>query len=280
VPGRMTAPSPADPGRLDPWTIGAIAVVVYALSNVVHEGLGHGGACIAVGGHPRQLTAVFFEGDLEGLPASAGRWEAAGGSLANLVAAAVAWAALRLIPAGRGPWRFFWWLLLAVNLLQAFGYLLFSGVGGLGDWAVVVGGFQPVVLWRLGLAVAGAVLYFVVAPRWIMPWLEPFLPAGPAERVARVRTLSLLPYLVGGATFVLAGVLNPLGWIYVLISAFAASFGGASLLAWYPVLWARRTPVDAPQALLGIARSPAWLVAAAVALILFVGVLGPGVRLG
>src|SRR5262245_50444344 len=119
----MEAPRPGDTSRLDPWTVGAIAVVAYALSNVVHEGLGHGGACIAVGGQPRQLTAVFFDGDLEGLPASAGRWVAAGGSLANLVAAAVAWVGLRVTPAGWGRGRFFLWLVLAVNLLQAFGYL-------------------------------------------------------------------------------------------------------------------------------------------------------------
>jgi hypothetical protein len=275
----MTASSSAEASRLDPWTVGAIAVIAYALSNVVHEGLGHGGACVLVGGHPRILTAVFFDGDLEGLPASAGRWVAAGGSLANLVAAAVAWAALRAIPAGWGRWRFFLWLVLAVNLLQAFGYLLFSGIGGVGDWAVVVHDLQPAALWRLGLTVAGVVLYFVVAPRLIMPWLEPFLPAEPTERLARVRTLTLLPYLVGGATFVLAGVLNPLGWIYVLISAAAASFGGTSLLAWYPILWARRTPVGAPQVPLGVPRSRGWLIAAAIALILFVGVLGPGVRL-
>ena len=274
----MTASSSTEASRLDPWTVGAIAVVAYALSNVVHEGLGHGGACIAVGGHPRQLTAVFFDGDVEGLPASAGRWVAAGGSLANLAAAAVAWAALRVIPARWGRGRFFLWLVLAVNLLQAFGYLLFSGVGGIGDWAAVVRDLQPAALWRLGLTVVGAVLYFVVAPRLIMPWLEPFLPAEPEERLARVRTLTLLPYLVGGATFVLAGALNPLGWIYVLISAVAASFGGTSLLAWYPMLWAKRTPVTSVEVPLGVPGSPAWLVAAAIALVLFVGVLGPGVR--
>jgi hypothetical protein len=223
---------------------------------------------------------VFFDGDVEGLPASAGRWVAAGGSLANLAAAAVAWAALRVIPARWGRGRFFLWLVLAVNLLQAFGYLLFSGVGGIGDWAAVVRDLQPAALWRLGLTVVGAVLYFVVAPRLIMPWLEPFLPAEPEERLARVRTLTLLPYLVGGATFVLAGALNPLGWIYVLISAVAASFGGTSLLAWYPVLWARRPAVTSPEVPLGVPRSTGWLVAAAVVLFLFVGVLGPGIRFG
>ena len=190
----------------------------------------------------------------------------------------MAWAALRLMPAGWGRERFFAWLVLAVNLLQAFGYLLFSGIGGIGDWAVVVHGFEPAALWRLGLIVSGAVLYFIVAPRVIMPWLAPFLPAEPKERRARVLTLTLLPYLVGGATFVLAGVLNPLGWIYVLISAVAASFGGTSLLAWYPMLWAKRTPGTSVEVPLGVPRSPAWLVAAAIALVLFVGVLGPGVR--
>ena len=276
----MEASRPADTSRLDPWTVGAIAVVAYALSNVIHEGLGHGGACIAVGGHPRQLTAVFFDGDLEGLPRSAARWVAAGGSLANLGAAAIASAALRLVPAGRGRGRFFVWLILAVNLLQAFGYLMFSGISGIGDWADVVRDFQPAVAWRLLLIAAGAVLYFVVAPRWIMPWLVPFVPADRGERKARVRRLTVLPYLVGGVTFVLAGVLNPLGWVYVLISAVAASFGGTSLLAWYPELWARRTPANPPAVPLGVPRSPGWLVAAAIVLVLFVGVLGPGIRLG
>ena len=268
--------------ELDPLTIAAIAIVAYALSNVVHEGLGHGGACLLVGGHPRQLTAVFFDGDLEGLPASAGRWVAAGGSLANLLFAAIARAALRMIPPSWGRWRFFLWLVLAVNLLQAFGYLLFSGIGGLGDWAAVVRDLQPAALWRLGLVVAGALLYFLVAPRLFMPELEPFVPAEQGERVARVRTLTLLPYLVGGATFVVAGALNPLGWVYVLISAVAASFGGTSLLAWYPVLWARRTAGTSPGAdvPLGVPRSVGWLVAAAMTLVLFVGVLGPGIRFG
>ena len=275
-PARNTRP------ELDPLTIAAIAIVAYALSNVVHEGLGHGGACLLLGGHPRQLTAVFFDGDLEGLPASAGRWVAAGGSLANLVAAALAWAALRMVPAGCGRWRFFLWLVLAVNLLQAFGYLLFSGVGGLGDWAVVVRDLQPTALWRTGLVVAGAILYFLVAPRLFMPELSPFVPAERQERVTRVRTLTLLPYLVGGATFVVAGALNPLGWIYVLISAVAASFGGTSLLAWYPVPWARRTAGTSPDAdvPLGISRSVGWLVGAAITLVVFVGVLGPGIRFG
>ncbi len=273
--------APARQGTaLDPWTVGAIAVVAYALGNVVHEGLGHGGACLLVGGRPEELNAIFFECAVEGLPSSAGRWLAAGGSIANLVVAALAWASLRTLPSRWGRARDFAWLVLTVNVLQPFGYLLFSGLGGIGDWAVVVRGLQPALGWRLGLAVLGAVLYFWVAPRLLMPELEPFLGSVMEERVARSRTLALVPYLAGGTTFVLAGLLNPHGLSLVLISAAAASFGGTSLLAWYPGVWARRAPAGSAEPSLGVARSWPWLALAAVVLGVFVGVLGPGVELG
>ncbi len=55
--------------------------------------------------------------------------------------------------------------MLAVNVLQAFGYLLFSGLGGVGDWSVVTRRLRPHLAWRLGLAALGAVLYFWVAPQ-------------------------------------------------------------------------------------------------------------------
>jgi hypothetical protein len=265
--------------RLDPWTVGAIAVVAYALSNVVHEGLGHGGACLLVGGRPEELNAIFFECSVEGLQSSAGRWLAAGGSLANLAVAALAWLALRALPGRRGRARHFAWLMLSVNVLQPFGYLLFSGLGGIGDWAVVTRGLQPALGWRLGLTVLGAVLYFWVAPRILMPELEPFLGASPEERATRSPMLTLVPYLVGGTLFVVAGLLNPHGFSLVLISAAAASFGGTSLLAWYPGLWARRVPGRADRPPLGVPRSWAWLVLGAVVLAAFVGVLGPGVVL-
>jgi hypothetical protein len=37
-------------------TLVAIAVVAYAVANVVHEGLGHSGTCVLVGGRPIVLT--------------------------------------------------------------------------------------------------------------------------------------------------------------------------------------------------------------------------------
>jgi hypothetical protein len=173
-------------------------------------------------------------------------------------------------------WRYFLWLFAAVNILTAFGYFLYSGIGGFGDWYRVVEGFTPAILFRATLIVVGAILYFVVAPRLLMPPLDPFLGRDPTVREGRARLLSLVPYLAGGVALNLAGILNPLGWMLVLISAAAASFGGTSLLAWYPAI--PRAPEPGTQEPpLGIGRSIGWILAAAVVLLFFVLVLGPGI---
>jgi hypothetical protein len=208
------------------------------------------------------------------------RWLAAAGTLANLFLAALGWIALRRGDHLRPDVRFGLVLLLAVNLLQAFGYLLFSGTGPVGDWAVVFGGLKPEWVWRIGLVLLGGWLYFVVAPRLFMPHLEPFLGREQPAREERARRLTLLPYLAGGMAYLLAGVLNPHGWQLVLISAAAASLGGTSLLAWYPPLWAKKRAGIGLHEPLSIGRSVWWLVAAAIVLGLFVFILGPGISFG
>src|SRR5262249_9107315 len=75
--------------RPDLLTLASLAVVAYALANVIHEGLGHAGTCVLVGGKPLVLTSMHFEGDTEGLSPIADRLIAAGGTIANLVAAAL-----------------------------------------------------------------------------------------------------------------------------------------------------------------------------------------------
>jgi len=44
-------------------TVIAVAVVAHAATTLVHEGLGHGGACLFVGCRPRLLTTMQFDGD-------------------------------------------------------------------------------------------------------------------------------------------------------------------------------------------------------------------------
>ena len=269
-------PVPRPSKDLDRATLVAIAALAYALANVVHEGLGHGGACLLLGGRPTMFNAIFFSYDESTTSDAVQRAISAAGSIVNVIVGLPLVALLRSRVSLSPRWRYFLWLFATVNLLTAFGYPIFSGIGGIGDWARVVRDAQPAIVFRLALAGAGALLYFVAAPRLLMPALDPFLGRERKAREARARRLSLLPYVAGAATLVLAGLLNPLGMEVVLISAAAASLGGTSLLAWYPTI--PRTPtafaMDPP---LGIERSVPWIVAAAVAMAFFVLVLGPGI---
>jgi len=224
------------------------------------------------------LEAHSFEWDDAGAPRAAVRWVSAAGSLANLVLAGVAWVALRR-PQLRPEWRLCWALLLALNVLQPFGYLVFSGVLGAGDWAVVFESIRPAWLWRVALPLARGFLYFVIAPRIFVPAFEAFLSGNQPARKKRAATVTLLPYVVGGLTYTVAGALNPYGVVILLGAAISASFGGTVLLALYPVLWARKA-ASAAGPPLGIPRNIRWWVTAVVLLAPYVAVLGPGIRLG
>jgi hypothetical protein len=261
---------------LDGATIVAIAVLAYSLANVVHEGLGHGGACLLLGARPTMFNAIFFNYDETTASDAAQRGISAAGSIVNVIVGLPLVALLRSRARLSPRWRYFLWLFAAVNLLTAFGYLCYSGVGGIGDWARVIEGVKPALLARLVMVGVGGVLYFVIAPRLLMPALDPFLGLDPAKRQTRARRLMLWPYFVGALTLIAAGIFNPLGFEIVLISAAAASLGGTSLLAWY-----HRTPrppsslaVEPP---LGVERGVGWILAAAIVLGLFVFALGPGI---
>jgi hypothetical protein len=261
----------------DLLTLAALAVIAYALADVIHEGFGHAGTCALVGGRLRLLTSMQFEGETEGLPAHAHRLIAAGGTIANLVAAALAMLILRW-SRDRSPatWVFLW-IFISVNLLQAAGYPLFSGVGGIGDWAAVIRGWRPAWLWRVVLASVGGLSYFV-AVRWAMTTLATRLeePAPARVKVAYVYTLT--PYFVGTALYVVAGLRNPAGLALVAFSAVAASLGGTSGFAWGPLLLYDPDIPSASGQVTALSRSWGWVALAGLVGLTFVIVLGPGIH--
>src|SRR5262245_56554223 len=129
------------PARIpDVLTVACIAILAYITADISHEAVGHGGACMLVGCTPHPVTSMQFDGDSSQLPQSASRIIAAGGSVMNLIVAAVAAFLLgRTKLQHPGRW-FFLWLLATVSLMQATGYLLYSGLGDIGDWTEVIAG--------------------------------------------------------------------------------------------------------------------------------------------
>lgn len=258
---------------LDAFTIGAISVLSCVLGDFLHEGVGHGGACLLVGAKPLVLSSVHFECSADS------RLVDAGGTLMNLLAAAIFFALVRLTSRAFPRWKYFFWLSMTTNLYAGTGYFLFSGIGGFGDWAAFIQGLGPPALWRIGLTILGAVTYFLAA-LLSMRELRPLIGSDAELRYRRAVRLSAIPYFCGGILMCIAGALNPVGMILVLISAAAASFGGTSGLLWAPN-WLRRgtmIPYGPHAEPLPIRRSWPLVAASAVAAIAFIAILGPSVR--
>src|SRR4029077_19944138 len=86
----LNATTPAD------WlTVIAVAAVTHIFAVLVHEGLGHGGACLIVGCRPQLLTTMQVKGDERTVSVAGVKFIAAGGTLANLLVATIAAVFLR-----------------------------------------------------------------------------------------------------------------------------------------------------------------------------------------
>ena len=217
--------------RSDFLTVIAVAIVAYAAAALLHEGVGHGGACLLAGGAPQAVSTTYFQCGEDSLSPAGRNLLAAGGTLMNLVAGLVFLGLLRLARRAAPPLRLFLWLSMTVNLLSGGGYFLFSGVAGIGDWAVVGRSVEPAWAWRVGLSVLGLALYALFV--WIaVREFARFLGGAPPERQRRANRLAWTAYLTGGLLSCLAGLFNPLGMFLVAISSAAFAFGGTSGLAW------------------------------------------------
>src|SRR5262249_21240452 len=161
-------------------------------------------ACLLLGAKPTMFNAIFFDYDESTASDTAQRLISSAGSIVNVIVGLPLVALLRSKARLSPHARYFLWLFCAVHLLTAFRYLLYSGIGDIGDWSRVIRGAQPAIVYRLLLVILGGLLYFVVAPRLLMPALDPFLGRDPEARVARARTLSLIPYITGAVTLVVA----------------------------------------------------------------------------
>jgi hypothetical protein len=260
------------PQRSDALTIASIAAVAYMLGNILHEGLGHGGACLLSGGRPLVLSSVHFECSADT------RLVMAGGTLVNLLAGALFFILGRLVSREYPRLKFFLWLAMAVNLFAGTGYFLFSGIGGIGDWSDFIRGLGPQVPLRITLTALGVVTYAAAARVNLME-LRPFI-GSDQQRYSRASRMLAVAYFTGGIVMCVAGAFNPKGAILILISAAASTFGGSSGLLW-ATQWLKSesmVPLGSVETPIVIQRSWRWTVLAGAVAGIFVFVLGPSIR--
>ena len=266
-----------NPAPCDLLTIVAISLLAGVLADVIHEGLGHGGACLLVGGKPTLLTTMNFVWDNSGFPRWALRGVSAGGTIANLGAGALALVWLRRPPSSTHL-HYFLWLFAAINLYVGTGYFLYSGFSNIGDWANFIAGLPGYWLWRALLVLLGGASYYwcVLA---MLAKATPLTGGEPAVRFRRANLLMLTPYVAGAALSVIAGALNPEARALMLISAVAASLGGSSGLAWGPQLLRDPHWLVSSAKPAAIPRHWGWIIAGFLVAAAFVAILGPGIKL-
>lgn len=263
---------PASPAsrRPSPLTVAAIGVVAYAACDLLHEVLGHGVATLFVPGvHALSLSTVALTTSAESRPV------AAAGSVANLLAGIVA---LVLARRGARPTaaRYFLWLFGSLNLLNATGYPLFSGLFDFGDWAVVIAGLAPRVVWRGALVLAGLAAY-ATSIRASAAVLADLVGADDV-RAKQVHRYIVPAYFAGGLLLVAGAIPNPAGPAFILSSGASSGFAAMAGLLAVPGIVERRGR-GAAGAGLRLTTSAAWIAAAIATAAMFVFVIGPGVKL-
>lgn len=264
--------------RFDVLTVIGLAATAYVVTTLLHEGLGHGGACVAVGGKPMAWGAYYFDCTTQGLPDWAYRAVAAAGNTVNLVVACL----MGLILNGRlkdpqtprGAGTVFLWLMFCLNGFTWAGYFLFSGIAGIGDWGVekdaVLYGVANQTVWRIVMTIFGGAAYFLLVRS--AGNLLGRLIGGDNRQTGR--WLAWTAYFTGGILAFLIGLMNPVGFVIVLISSLASSLGGTSGL-W----WLHRFMRPQPEAAFALTRNWLWIVLGVVAAAAYAVVFGPTLKL-
>src|SRR5215472_4544953 len=180
-------PTERAPSADDLLTICAISLVAGILTNVLHEGVGHGLTALVTGAQSGVLTTVAWSSTFDS------RLVEAGGTLVNLAAGLLFWVVLGRAKHASNRTRYFLLITCAFNLFTGTGYLFFSGVTNFGDWAAVISGLHAHWLWRALLVVVGVCSYYgavLVVGIGLVRCVKI-----PRDQQGRLRKLTLVPYI-------------------------------------------------------------------------------------
>lgn len=260
-------------------TLVAISSLAYLLDTALHEHLGHGLACAALGGSIKEAGAFYVDCHYAGMGSLNIRLVALAGPLVSLLVGLSGFAVLRRLNTASAHLKFFVWLLASLGLMTATGYLLFSGVSGLGDFGFgpdgALLGWSPEWLWRILLSLLGALTYGLTI-RQMLRTLSDMLGGSGSERPQQAQRLALTAYLTGGLVSVLIGLLNPQGIFILLASAAAASLGGSSALAWAMRFVSPNAPT--PKPLMTLPRQWVWIGVGLLFTLIYGLLLGPSIK--
>ena len=195
----------------------AIAALAACTSDLAHEAIGHGSACLISGGHIRLLNAAFFR------CSPFGHYVAISGPLANLTAGLIAFLVQSRIPACRPGLRLYALLVMSFSLFWEAGYLIQAMIKDSGDsvfaWRELIGPEHATVR---AVAVAVGIAAYFLFNRMLTVRAVVF-----ASAPGRVASLLRPAWFTGIAAMALAASLfapDRLGATHDAVMAIAASF--------------------------------------------------------
>jgi hypothetical protein len=136
----------AMPQRDDTPTLLAAGVLAYVAQTMLHEAVGHGGVCLAQGHRVTMLAPLWMRCSDVTKPM------VAAGPAANVLAALLCLAALRVLTPRHPVAGLLLWLSFAFNALVACFYLAVGAATGFGDWPALFARVDPSFLWRMPAA--------------------------------------------------------------------------------------------------------------------------------
>lgn len=257
--------------EIDVPTLIALSTVAWALTDVLHEVVGHAGAAVLLGVPVRaaSTTTVYLAWD-QLQTAGEVRTVDAAGTVLNLVTGGLALLALRSHRVTSAASRYFLWLVATFSLVVVTLNLL---VGA--DWEEVTKGLEPRGLWRAGIVAAGmlvAVAGYVLPLRLWMPdlrenrRLQLKITAIPVAVLIVVQALSVArsPF----TALPLGSGQNALATVVALSFFFGLWLALVNLV--------QRPRSAEPVESIRLTRSKSWLAVGLTGFLIFVAVLGPG----
>jgi hypothetical protein len=256
---------------VDRLTVAAIAAIAISFNVAFHEGV-HALTCLAVGSHLQEYSALYVSCDSPTV--WQGKMVAGSAPLFNLLAGVLLWVILRNARERSSELHLFLWLFMLMNWFYGAGYWIFSGITNVGDYAVVIDGWQPAWLLRALMTIVGVVLYFIFVRLGLQEFSK--MVGGEADdQIRRGNNLGFTSYAASFVVVMVAGFFCPYGLLSLPVTAGVfAVLGALSPLLWM-MRWFR---TDRFQKLvkepMEIRCKWQWLVAAAIVVFTYVFILG------
>lgn len=246
--------------RDDMYTVIAIAMLAACTSDVAHEAIGHGSACLLSGQRIVLLNSAFFH------CSGFSRYTSVAGPLGNLTAGLAAFAAQGFISVRRPALRLYALLLMAFSLFWEAGYLIQAMIKDRGDsvfaYRELIGSENLTV--RSVAVVIGVLAYFLFSR------MLRFRAAVFANAPGRLRWLLRASWATAIVGMALAGSL------YAPDRFGAAQDAGLSFLASFPLWFVAVSEQPKSEVAALIVRSP-WIIAAGLTLfVTFASTMGRG----